>query len=179
MAEEAKKPEKEKAEAAAAPKAKRLSMGTIGVFGGVMVLEGVGIFFAMKMLGADPDPTVGMENQLQVTTAPFEQSKEFEVARVRVQNDHGQRVMLYSATITVRVDQSKADLVEDFLKNRAATINDSVSRILRSAEEQQLAEPGLETLKRQIRFELSSLLRDETIIEQVLIPEFTPLPTGF
>jgi flagellar basal body-associated protein FliL len=161
------------------PKKRGRPFATMGVFGGVMLLEGLAIFFCMKMFGAEPDPTQGMVESLQPTTAPFEESRELQVAQVRVQNDNGQRATLYGVTITARVHHERAEIMDDFLKNRAATINDAMGRLIRSADEKHLAEPGLETLKRQIRFELSSLLGDDTVIEQVLIPEFTPLPTGF
>lgn len=164
---------------AAAPKKGRKSLATLGIFGGVMVVEGLAIFFAMKLLGSDPDPTVGMMETLQTTTAPFEESKELEVAHVRVQNANGARTILYSVTITARVRRENEAMVQEFLDNRKATLNDAISRIIRSTDEKHLAEPGLETLKRQVRFELSNLIGDDTIIEQILIPEFTPLPTGF
>lgn len=156
-------------------------MGTLGIFGGVMLVEGIGIFAVMKFFGAEPDPTQGMTQQL-VTTRPFSDSKEIEVAQVRVQNTQGDRTILYSVTVNIRInsDPNTVRLVEeDFLKNRRATITDAISRILRSADHKDMTQPGLETLKRQIRFELSSMLGDDTIIQQVLIPEFTPLPTGF
>ena len=164
---------------AVGPKQKK-SYATIGLFGGVMIVEGLAIFLCMKFFGSEPDPTIGMMDTLQTTTAPFEESKELEVARVRVQNANGARTTLYSVAISIRVHHDDEGMVADFLKNREATINDSMSRIIRSAEEKHLSEPGLETLKRQIHFELNTLLGGEgSLIEHVLIPEFTPLPTGF
>jgi flagellar basal body-associated protein FliL len=99
-----------------------------------------------------------------------------------VQNTQGDRTILYSVTVNIRIssDPNIVQLVEeDFLKSRKATVIDAISRILRSADHKDMTQPGLETLKRQIRFELSSMLGDDTIIQQVLVPEFTPLPTGF
>ncbi len=179
MAEADKKKEEPSAEAGEGDKPRGRPWATMGIFGGVMLLEGLAIFMCMKIFGSEPDPTLGMEGDLQPTTAPFEASRELEVSSVRVQNDNGQRATLYSVSVTIRVDHAREAMVTEFLKNRKATINDGISRLIRSAEEKHLAEPGLETLKRQIRFELSSLLGDDTIIEQVLIPEFTPLPIGF
>lgn len=179
MADADRKKEDQSPEAENADRPRGRPLATIGIFGGVMLLEGLAIFMCMKFFGSDPDPTLGMQGDLQTTTAPFEASRELEVSSVRVQNDNGQRATLYSVAVTIRVDHEREPMVTDFLKNRKATINDAISRLIRSAEEKHLAEPGLETLKRQIRFELSSLMGDDTIIEQVLIPEFTPLPTGF
>lgn len=175
----AKPAEKPAGDAAAASPKKKLPMVTLGMIGGLMVIEGVGIFAAMKFFGAEPDPTVGMPH-LEVTTQPFGESKEIEVAKVRVQNTNGARPMLYSVTINVQVPSDKESLItEDFLKNRKAAVTDAISRIIRSADGKHLSEPGLESLKRKIKFELGALLSDDKVIEEVLIPEFTPMPMGY
>ncbi len=159
---------------------KKKSLATMGIFGTVMLVEGLAIFLAMRFFGSEPDPAVGMDTDLTTATQPFSERREIEVAHVRVQNSNGERSILYSVTINIVVDHTHEEMiVEDFLKNRQATITDAISRIIRSSEEKHLSEPGLETLKRQVSFELGVLLKDDTIIEQVLIPEFTPLPTGF
>lgn len=180
MADAAKPAEKPAADGAAAPGKKKLPIATLGMVGGLMLAEGIGIFAAMKFFGAEPDPTVGMPQHLEVTTQPFGESKEIEIAKVRVQNTNGARPMLYSVTIEVKIPTDKESLItEDFLKNRKASVTDAISRIIRSADGKHLSEPGLETLKRKIRFELGSLLGDEKVIEDVLIPEFTPMPMGY
>lgn len=180
MADDEKKNIEAPADDATSGKSRKKPIATIGIFGGVMLVEGLALFFAMKwFFGADADPTMGMMDELTVTTQPFTESKELELAHVRVQNDQGNRTILYSVTVTVRIHHDNEKMVNDFMKNRCATINDVISRIIRSANPEHLAEPGLETLKRKIGFEVGSLLGDDQIIEQVLIPEFTPLPTGF
>jgi flagellar basal body-associated protein FliL len=153
-------------------------MGTIAIFGGVMLIEGVAIFACMKFLGSDPDPTHGMQEMVP-TTKPWEESKELALAQVRVPNNNGARTVLYSVKIVLRVHHDDASKIKEFMENRKNTIDDIISRVIRSADEKHFAEPGLETLKRQIGFELSTLLGDEHVIEQVLIPECTPLPAGF
>lgn len=161
-----------------APK-KKGKFGLIGIVGGLMILEGAGIFVAMKFLGADPDPTVGMEQALVPTTKPWEESQEIPVAKVRVLNSNGARAMLYNVRVVVRVHHENLTRVEEFVKGRAGTVEDTIGRVIRSADERHLAEPGLETLKRQVRHELGKLLGDEELIEQVLIPDCMPMPTGF
>ncbi len=155
------------------------SIATIGIVSGLMVAEGLGIFFAMKFFGSEPDPTVGM-TQLAVTTQPFGESKEVELAKVRVQNTNGARPLLYTVCVNLKVPADKETFItEDFLKNRQATVTDTISRIIRSADGKHLSEPGLETLKRRIGIELGTLLGDDKLIEEVLIPEFTPMPMGY
>jgi flagellar basal body-associated protein FliL len=166
-------------EDAAAPAKRKRSLGMFGIFGGIMVVEGLAIFFLMKSFGTRPDPTEAVEGIHEVTTQPWKESAELEVAKLRVQNNNGARGLVVNVTIVVRVHQADAAKVKEFLENRKSTINDALGRILRSVDEKHLNEPGLETLKRQFRFELSSLINDDAVIEQVLIPECMPLPTGF
>jgi flagellar basal body-associated protein FliL len=176
MAEDDSKPDSPDSPAKG-PKRKK-SVVVIGVFGGIMIIEGLAIFMCMKFLGSEPDPTQGLQG-LQPTTQPWKESQEIEVAALRVLNSNGHRTLLYNVRVVVRVHHSNQKKMDVFLKNRKSTIEDAMSRVVRSAEERHLAEPGLETLRRQLRYELDSLLGDDTIIEQVLIPGFTPLPTGF
>lgn len=160
------------------PPAKKGKTLTLAIVGGAMLLEGAAIFAGMKMFGHEPDPTVGME-PLAPTTKPWEESLEMPVVSVRVPNSNGARTMLYSVKVAARVHSKERDEVKEFLERRKSTIEDVISRVIRSAEEKHLAEPGLETLKRQVRFELNTLIGDEHKIEQVLIPECMPIPAGY
>ena len=161
-----------------APEKRGKPIVTFGIFGGVMVVEGLAIFLAMRSLGSHPDPTKGLEG-MQQTTQAVSEMREFDVASLRVLNRNGPRAMLYSVRIVITANYSKKDKIEEFLKSRKSSIEDVMSQVIRSADEKYLAEPGLETLRRQLRFEINSLLKDDNVIDQVLIPEFTPLPTGF
>ncbi|MFH1419578.1 MAG: hypothetical protein ABII12_14980 [Planctomycetota bacterium] len=180
--EKEEKKKKEEAQAAQPAEGKgKKSIATFGIFGGVMLVEALAIFFAMKFLGSSPDPTLGMEGVAATQPAePWTESDELEVCRLRVQNaGSGHRTTLYNVTVVIRVHKSNAEKAQHFLESRKNTIEDALGRIVRGAEESQLAEYGLETLKRQFRFELNELIGDDTTIEQVLIPECMPLHTGF
>jgi len=176
MAEE---PKQESTESGEAPQPAPKRGKMLGVFGGVMVVEGLAIFFAMRMFAPEPDPTMGMDDQLTQATEPVLMTKELELARVRVQNTNGSRTVLYSVTANIVVATEKAEETQAFLDNHRAAINDVLSRIIRAAEEKHLNEHGLETLKRLILFELKKMTGEDTAVERVLISEFTPLPTGF
>ncbi|MBI5763872.1 MAG: hypothetical protein HZA51_10150 [Planctomycetes bacterium] len=178
MAKEEAKPAAPDVEAKSVAPKKKGKMLTVALFGGVMIIEGVAIFATMKMLGHEPDPTVGME-PLAPTTKPWEESSELPVVSVRVPNSNGARTMLYSVKVAARVNHKELDEVKGFLEKRKSTVEDVISRVIRSAEEKQLAEPGLETLKRLLRYELGTLIGDEHKFEQILIPECMPIPAGF
>jgi len=177
MAEQPKQKPRESDEAPP-PAAKSRSLVTLGLFGGVMLIEGLAIFFCMKFFGNEPDPTLGAEG-LTPATQPWTETVELTVADLRVHNRNASRPMLYSVKIVVTVHHSNKQKMEDFLKNRASTIEDAMSRVLRSADETLMNEPGLESLRRQLRFELNTLIGDDNTIEKVLVPSFTPLPAGF
>lgn len=179
MAAEAPKPEQPAEVKPEAPPKKSGRGMAIGIFGGVMVVEAALIFAGMKLFGSDPDPTVGMEVGLAPTTAPWEESQEVVVAKVRVLNSSGGRSLLYNVKVVARVHHNDFEKVKQFMEGRQSTVEDTICRVIRSAEERQLAEPGLETLKRQVRYELGVLLGDEALIEQILIPECMPLATAF
>jgi flagellar basal body-associated protein FliL len=51
--------------------------------------------------------------------------------------------------------------------------------VIRSSEPQDLQEDGLETLRRQIRHELSQVVGDEKMIEEILIPKCTPFKVDY
>lgn len=171
-------PAPEKKDAAPEP-AKKGKFGLVGLVGGIMVVEGVAVFMCMKFLGSDPDPTVGMEQTQVPTTRPWQESNEIMVAKVRVLNNSGAKAMLYNVKVVIRVNHQKEQRVADFIESRKNTVQDVISRVIRSAEERHLSEPGLETLKRQVRHELGALLGDDSLIEQVLIPECMPMPAGY
>lgn len=160
------------------PAAKSRSLMTLGLFGGVMLIEGLAIFLCMKFLGNEPDPTVAADG-LTPATQPWTETVEMTVADLRVHNRNAARPMLYNVKVAVTVHHSNKQKMDEFLKNRASTIEDVMSRVLRSADETLMNEPGLESLRRQLRFELNTLIGDETTIEKLLVPSFTPLPAGF
>lgn len=198
------------AEPAPAP-AKKSGKGKLfGIVGVVMVLEGVGIFAAMKMMGGSPDP-VAAAAPLKVEKQEPDRIEEVELAQFRAPNVKEGKLVLWSLQVALRVSTSgghggeggkgKSEAKEEGhekpaekseggkakadspavakIKMNERTIKDRLTRIVRSAEPTQLQEDGLETIKRQMKFELERILGDDVKIVEVLIPECTPFPTGF
>lgn len=195
------------AENAADAQAKPKGKGKlIGIVTGVMILEGVGIFAATKMLGADPQKSKA--EPIKVEKKAAETIEEIEIAQIRAPNAKEGRPVLWSLQVAVRVsmmeskeheaDEKKSEKPEGEkegegkddkkpkespamkkIKMNERTLKDRLARIVRSAEPQYLQEDGLETLKRQIKHELERVLGEEFKIVEVLVPECTPYPTGF
>ena len=178
MPDQEKKPEAAGGEAQDGGKNKK-SIVTFGIFGGVMLVEGLAIFFCMRFLGSSPDPTIALEQLNVPASQPWTESHEIEVARLRVQNVTESRTTIYNVTVAVLVHQSNAEDVQTFLEARKNTIDDALGRIIRSTDNKHLTEPGLETLKRQFKYELDKLIGSEDMIEEVLIPDCMPLQTGY
>lgn len=218
MADEKKKsgaaPADEKKDAEAKP-VKSGKSKLIGIVAAVMIVEGIAVFGAAKMLGGKPEPT---HAEMPTTaTQPTLEFVELEVAKIRAPNVKDGKLVLWSVEVVIR---AKAEAGEEHkqeekgepakegegggghekkpeaggkadaaamacpelarkIKMNERTIKDRLSRIVRSAEPQILQEDGLETIRRQVKFELGRILEDEDKIVEVLIPECTPFPTGF
>jgi len=179
MADEKPKPKEQdaKADSAAAP-AKKGKTKLIGIVGGIMLLEGVGVFAAVKLMGGGAHDTHA-EESLNIATQPAPSFSEIQVVRLRAPNNKDGQLILWSVEVVIRVPQAEQQKIADAMKANEKTVQDRIVRIIRSAESQYLKEDGLETLRRQIRFELGRVLEDETKIVEVLVPECTPYPTGF
>lgn len=167
---------KDAAESAPAP-AKTGGRKIMLIIGGIMLLEGAGIFGAMKLVGAGPGSSHA--DELTLATQPSKRSIEIEVVRVRTPNDKEGKLILWSLEVVIRVPADQQQSVADVIKANSGTIKDRIARLIRAASPEHLREPGLETLRRQMRFELGRVLEDESKILEVLIPDCTPYPTGF
>jgi len=165
------------ANAAPAPASKK-KMGTAVIVAVVMVVEGIALFGAMKFLGGKPEHADAAE-LAEATSRPVMDDEEIQVVQLRALNVKSGRPVLYSMKVYVRVPADKAEAVKKILEKKRATMEDSVSRIVRSADPAHLTEDGLETLRRQIQFEVNRVTNDASGDSEILIPECTPYPTGF
>jgi len=147
-----------------------------GLLGGVMIVEGLAIFFVMKSFGSQPHKLEA--EQMTATSQPATEYQEVEVANVRVPHVAGSRTTLYAMHIVALVKFDKLEDVKKVFEAKKWTVTDTVSRVIRQAAESEISEPRLETLRRKMKFELNELCGVESAIEQVLIPECMPLSTG-
>jgi flagellar basal body-associated protein FliL len=195
MAEKAEKPPKE--EAAPAESAKKAG-GVMGMFkstpivlGVVMVLEAGALFAGFKFLGGGPK---GAEGASLATGdghgdghgdahggtgekgKPAIKNVELPVLQFRAANKQSGRTFHYELSIYVVAKAEKKDTVEQLLKAKEATIQDRVRTIIAQSDPEKLgggSEPGLETLRRQVKYQLDEVL-GEGVIDEVLIPRCIP-----
>lgn len=191
------------------------------VVAAVMAAEGVGVFFAAKMLsgspeaasasqstdahaqssGADhgesghatqptkPDPGHGAEaaadhskGSAHGTAEPSmmmsDSSAEVKLAECKTFNKETGKLVLFHIRVSVLVASTEADRARKLVEAKQARIEDRVNTVIRSAEPRHLNEPGLETLKRRLKFELDRIFEDPRLVQEVLIPYLVQSGSG-
>ena len=174
MAAEKEQRKDEQSEEKAAPFTNRnRNLMTALVVGGLMLLEGVGIFVAVKFMGGGPDTMhagqgVGDESDGGGKLS----SSEVRVTDFMAINDVSGRVFVYQLSVYAEIDAEESQKIEDMIESRQNAIDDSFSKVIRGSDPKYLDEPGLETLRRQFKHELGRILGDESHIKTILFPEF-------
>ncbi len=130
------------------------------IVGAIMLLEGGGIFAAMKLVGADP--AAGSAEMLGVASQPSAQHAELIVVKLRAPNVKEGKLVLWSLTVVIRILKDDVEGLRQIIVQNENTIRDRFARIVRSAQPQYLQEDGLETLRRQLRHELNRVFEDES-----------------
>lgn len=113
----------------------------------------------------------------------FEKKKLYEqpLVEFRAPNKMSGRTFLYDISIYAVVKGEHMDKVAKTLKEREALIKDRVRTIIAQSDPEKLgggSEPGLETLRRQVKYQLDELL-GEGLIEEVLVPRCIPFRTDY
>ena len=169
--------------------------GAAGAFGktpvlltGVMLVEAVVLFAGIKFLGGGPSAAsaeaamVGQPgpNGKPLPGAPVmpDKRKTVEVAVVdlRATNKVSGRTILFDVSIFVVTSGDNAEKVKAMIGERGALIKDRVATIIRQSDPEKLgggSEPGLETLRRQVKYQLDEIV-GEGLVEEVLVPRCIP-----
>lgn len=149
------------------------------MIGGICLAEGAGIFFLTKMMYKQPEsanaaPPTAEERSLEQAT------KEVELClpEVNAFNKREGRLFLYTLEITIRVDKEKEAEIQQIVDARKSTILDRFNTVIRSADTKYLNEPGLDTLRRQLKFELERILGSDELVLELLIPKFYQAPAN-
>lgn len=175
----------------AAPKTGLLAKTPV-LLGGVMLLEAAVLFVGFKMLGGGPAPAAGAD---LVTTdgadahgdgkgdksSDKKKPVELLVLDFKAPNKTSGRTILYDVSIYVVTRHEHETKVKDTLKEREALIKDRIRTIIAQSDPEKLtggSEPGLETLRRQVKYQLDIIL-GEGVIEEVLVPKCIPFRTDF
>jgi flagellar basal body-associated protein FliL len=159
------------------------------LLGGVMVIEAAVLFAGFKMFGPKPAPAVGAE-----LTAPDgsgegkdgekggeKKAKTVEIAvgDFKALNRADGRSFLYDMSIVVVVKSEQEAKVTEAFRQAKAQIEDRIRTLIAESDPEKLgggSEPGLETLRRQVKYQLDRIIGDG-LIEEVLVPRCIPFRT--
>lgn len=197
MAEKAEKKAEAAAPAAAAPEAagghadaKKAKGGLLTklpvLLGGVMLIEGAVLFAGFKMFGAKPASADAAALATDGPGAPGDKGTgkkaktvELPVGDYKVLNRANGGTFVYDISIYVAVKADNQQKVTDSFNDAKALIEDRIRTIIAESDPDKLgggSEPGLETLRRQIKYQLDRIVGDG-IIDEVLIPRCLPFRT--
>jgi flagellar basal body-associated protein FliL len=106
---------------------------------------------------------------------------EIQVVELRAPNKQTGRTFLYDLSIFVVTRGEHVDKINKTLKDREALIKDRIRTIIAQSDPEKLgggSEPGLETLRRQVKHQLDEIV-GEGLIEEVLVPRCIPFRTDY
>jgi len=169
------------------------------LLGGVMVVEAAVLFGAFKLMGGGgPASAHGAELHGDAGHgdghggdghgdghggAGGGTAKQAELLAVefRAPNKRTGRTFLYDVAIFVSVPGNKAEEAKKVLEQRKALISDRVRTIIAQSDPEKLgggSEPGLETLRRQVKYQLDEIM-GEGMVTEVLVPRCIPFRADF
>ena len=166
------------------------------LLGGVMLLEAAVLFAGFKFLGGGPATVAGAElahdgaahgensrgdGAKSSAGADAKSFVEVEVLSFRAPNKQSGRTFLYDVSIYVVAKADKEAIVKKTFESRKALITDRVRTIIAQSDPEKLgggSEPGLETLRRQVKYQLDEIV-GEGVIEEVLVPRCIPFRTDY
>ncbi len=144
------------------------------VVAGLMLAEGVGIYLAMKTLGTDPqavEANAGDEKGVGPDGQPADaMDVELAICKLDAFNKKTGKLLMIHIEVVVIVSPEERKRIEKLIELRQKTISDRITTIIRNADPKYLNEPQLETIRRQIKFELDKIVGAEDLVKEVLIP---------
>ena len=195
---DAKAEKKDHGKEGAAPEGGAKSGGLLSktpvILGAVMLIEAVVLFAGFKFLAGGPKPAAGAELATSEKTDGGAKGKDGEKTAVdpkllvelpvvdfRAPNKRSGRTFLYDVSIYVSTQEKFSDRVKERITACDALIKDRLRTIIAESDPDKLGggtEPGLETLRRQVKFQLDEIIGDD-LINEVLVPRCIPFRTDY
>jgi flagellar basal body-associated protein FliL len=181
-----------KSEAAPAPASKLgFLTKTPVLLGGVMLLEAVVLLAGFKFITGGAKNANAADLTTPVKRADAEGDKstsldtggsvEMPLLEARFPNKRNGKTFIYDVKIYLSVKKDSAGKVKSIIGDHDALIQDRVRTIIAESDPDKLgggAEPGLETLRRQVKYQLDEIVGDG-LIDDVLIPQCIPFPADY
>jgi flagellar basal body-associated protein FliL len=173
------------------------------LLGIVMLLEAVVLFAGFKFLGGGPKPASAVELAQEEgghdghgeggeghgeggggggkKSNDKDRVVELNVVEMKAPNTQNGRRFIYDMSVYASVKGEFEAKVKDRIKERDALIRDRLRTIIAQMDPEKLgggSEPGLETLRRQVKTQLEIIIGDG-MIDEVLVPRCIPFRADF
>ncbi len=166
------------------------------LLGGVMIIEAAVLFAGFKFLGSGPAPAAasaelapdshgdghgGDSHSGPASHAGPGKTVEIQVLEFRAPNKLSGRTFLYDVSIYVVASAAHEEAVKKTFESRKALITDRIRTIIAQSDPEKLgggSEPGLETLRRQVKYQLDEIV-GEGMISEVLVPRCIPFRADY
>ena len=139
----------------------------------VVVLLEVGTVGVTMKMSSGPR-TVMAGPPATAAAAAVEKDAEVKLIDAKLPNAQSGKLWLYDMQVVAKVSEKHKEKVTALFTERESEIRDRIRTIVASSDPKSLAEPGLETLRRQIAYQLEQDIGKEQI-KEVLIPKCTPI----
>jgi hypothetical protein len=167
------------APADAKPAKKGLPLKTVGVVVGLMVAEAVGVFLLVSATGPRAQ-SAGAQTIKGEDQPDLDASVEVPLLEEKFQNMQTGRAWVWDTEIVLKVRARNEPYVAKELEKRHAEIAEGVSLIFRRSPHNNLKEPGLETINRQVTAYMNQVLGKDADgkerLERVVIPKCKGFP---
>ena len=154
----------------------KLPMKTILVIAGVLLLEGgtIGVFVAMKdgpkaSDASDPIADTTETANAQMAEIPLVES-------MQVDNyTQGRTRLLVTLEVTAKVKKDKQEKIGPLVIEHATEIRDRIRTLVSSARPEDITDPKLQIIKREIKVNVERIIGQEDCIEEILVPSLQSL----
>jgi flagellar basal body-associated protein FliL len=165
------------AEAAAPEGGKKKSSMRMALGAGVVLALEIATVVVTLKLSSGPKQVIA-EVPVPAKAESIEKDAEVKLIDAKLPNRQGGPLFLYDLAVVAKVADKNKDKVTELFTEREAEIRDQIRTIIASSDPKSLSEPGLETIKRQIRYQIEQDIGKD-LIKEVLIPKCTAIQTGY
>ena len=106
---------------------------------------------------------------------------ELQLVDFRAPNRQSGRTFIYDVSMFVTTKTATQDKVKDLISSKDALIKDRIRTIIAEMDPDKLgggSEPGLETLRRQVKYQLEQIIGDG-LVDEVLVPRCIAFRTDY
>lgn len=157
---------------------KKSKLVPILVVATLMIGEGVGIFFLVQSVSPKPAQSLAGEDGLDMGAFGGDKMAEVALVECRPSNRMAGKLITFHIKLSGLVAAEDHDRAVELVEAKKARLEDGVNIVIRSAEPKHLNEPGLETIKRRLKYEIGRIFGDDELIKEILLPQVLQSGSG-